>query len=352
MSAGDGWAARLGRATHVPTRTRLWLALACALIGGAVTAQANPRQPHMRDFAQVWYAARAVLHHADPYALIGRGRAFNWDWPFLYPLPAAIVAIPFTALSWQLASVLFSAIGAGCFAWALMEYGYAPLFGFFGGSMHYALETAQWSPLLSASIVLPPLAFLLLAKPTVGLAYFAARPSWWAVAGAGILGGLALAIQPTWIQEWLAAISANTAQWLPYHPYQAPIFLPGGVLALLALLRWRRPEARLVAVLACVPQTGALYETLPLFLVPRTFPEVSLFVALSYLQPILAGDAGLRYWPIAEHDSARWSAVLLYLPAALMVLRRPNVGTVPAWLEQTIAGWPSWLRGARLTRAT
>ena len=52
---------------------------------------------------------------------------------------------------------------------------------------------------------------------------------------------------------------------------------------LLAILRWRRPEARLLIALACVPQSMLLYETVPLFLVPRTFRESALLVALSYV---------------------------------------------------------------------
>lgn len=343
----DGWVTRLVRATSVPTRTRCWLAIVCGLIAGGVTVQSNIHQTRMRDFAQVWYAAHAVLRHADPYALIGSGRTFPWDWPFLYPLPAAIVALPFSVLSWQLASVLFIAIGGGCFAWALMEYGYAPLFGFFGAPLHYAAETAQWSPLLSASIVIAPLAFFLVAKPTVGFAYFAARPSRWAIAGGLVLGGLALAIQPTWIHDWLGAVATNNAMWLPYHPYQPPVLYPGGALALLALLRWRRPEARLLAVLACVPQTGALYENVPLFLIPRSFPEVATLVGLSYVQTLLTVDRDVIFWPQAMHDSGLWSAILLFVPATIMVLRRPNEGVVPAWIERAIAA----LRGATLERA-
>jgi len=42
--------------------------------------------------------------------------------------------------------------------------------------------------------------------------------------------------------------------------------------------------------------------------------------------------------------SGQMEVVLLYLPCMLMVLRRPNQGPMPAWLEQRIAAWPVWLR--------
>jgi hypothetical protein len=35
----------------------------------------------------------------------------------------------------------------------------------------------------------------------------------------------------------------------------------------------------------------------------------------------------------------------LYLPALWMILRRPNEGAVPAWLERASAVLPGWLRG-------
>ena len=36
---------------------------------------------------------------------------------------------------------------------------------------------------------------------------------------------------------------------------------------------------------------------------------------------------------------------LLYLPCVAMVLRRPNEGVVPAWLDARLAALPRWLRG-------
>ena len=72
-----------------------------------------------RDFAQVRYAARAVLAGVDPYTVIGPGRPFAWDWPLYYPLPAALVALPLAPFAEPLAMSLFVAIGFGLFAWAL-----------------------------------------------------------------------------------------------------------------------------------------------------------------------------------------------------------------------------------------
>src|SRR5689334_427156 len=159
---------------RVPVFHRLLLSILLGGVSGGVTLQKALRIPYSCDFGPVWFAARAILRGADPYALIGAGRAYEWPWPFLFPLPAAIVAIPVAPLSRVLATVLFSFLAGAAFAWALMEHGYGPLFGFFGGALHYAAETAQWSPLLAAAVVVPPLSFLLIAKPNIGAAIFVA----------------------------------------------------------------------------------------------------------------------------------------------------------------------------------
>jgi hypothetical protein len=334
---------------RVSNANRLLLSILLGVVAGGVTAQSNLTRAWPRDFTQVWFAARSLLSRVDPYPLVGPHGALDWQYPLLYPLTAAVAAIPLTPFPAPIACVMFSALGGAAFAWALMEHGYAPLFGFFGASLRFAAETAQWSPLLAAAVVVPPLAILYAAKPTISVALFAARPSWWPIVGGLVLSAIAFAIQPHWVASWLDAIARNDRAWLPDVPYRAPIMLPGGVLALACLARWRRPEARLVAALACIPQTPMLYETVPLFLVPRSFRETAILVALSY---------GVFVWVEAHlpvsRSAAQYLAVsgpaialLLFVPTTIMVLRRPNEGAIPPWLERAISGWPRWARGRR-----
>jgi hypothetical protein len=111
------------------------------------------------------------------------------------------------------------------------------------------------------------------------------------------------------------------------------------VFALLLIARWRRPEARLVLALACVPQTPLLYETVPLFLVPQTLVEGGALWLGSWLVALWLSVSG----PYAS-DVTRFAASntaigwLLYLPCTVMILRRPNVGRVPKWLEARLRG--------------
>ena len=321
----------------VPIGPRIALSLALGLIAAVVAYQhAEMREPQ-RDFTQVWFAARAVLHGENPYALVGPGLAFDWPCPLLYPLTAAIAAMPLAALPQEWANTLFMLIGASAFAWALMRFGYGPLFGFASASMLFAVEAVQWSPLLAAAAVVSPLGIILAAKPTIGAAIFAARPTRWAIAGAIVLAALSLIADRTWIAHWLDAIARNARTVPPAAPYQAPVSVPGGVLALACLARWRRPEARLVAVLACVPQTLLPYEWLYLFLVPRAWHEALLLAATSW---------GALTWVLIHYsmnDFPRFitacgqaAVIAMYIPATILVLRRPNEGALPVWLERRL----------------
>jgi hypothetical protein len=175
-------------------------------------------------------------------------------------------------------------------------------------------------------------------KPNIGLAATLAKPT-----RIGILGGAALligtlVIQPTWPRQWLDNLHS-----MPPHP--APIFIPGGALILVAALRWRRPEARLLVTMACVPQLMYFADQLPLWLVPRTRRETLLLSATS----IVAWAAALLIIIPADGSPALTGApyvlVGVYLPAVVMVLRRPNEGAIHPVLERMVARLPHWLRG-------
>jgi hypothetical protein len=95
---------------------------------------------------------------------------------------------------------------------------------------------------------------------------------------------------------------------------------------LIVLLRWRRPEARLVALLALIPQTLAGYDALPLVLVASSRKEAMTFAWLSFVAlPFLTHRAGTGDAFIAaiQRDSPVF-LLTLYAPAVIMILRRPN----------------------------
>ena len=296
-----------------------WQTLAIAAAGCAAAAvcwlvyRFPPES--ISDFDQLWVAARALAARQDPYAAVV---AWGHPFPLFYPLPAVLLALPVAWLPLAVARAVWAGLGAA----ALTAAGFRYRRGFptvlLGAGFLNALVLCQWSPLLTAAVPLPWLAATWVAKPSIGLAFFAAYPSRRAAwLGAGLVAA-SLILWPRWPAAWLTAL---------HGAFQSPLVLePGGVVLLLALFRWRRPEARLLAALALVPQSIGLYETVPLWLIPRNRWEGYLLAGLSLLAALLqarvlphAGE------PLAELMRARWPyvLVLVYLPALILVLRRP-----------------------------
>jgi hypothetical protein len=304
------------------------------------------------DFDQLWIAGRALLDGHDPYAVVGPGRTYAglyWPWPLAYPLTAVLLVLPLAALPFVLARAVFAAIGMTVLAWALLRDGWWRLPILLSFPALYAARQAQWSPFFTAALLVPGFAAVAAAKPNLGLALVAAARSpraartalVTAIVAGLVLGVVSLIVQPDWPQAWIAALRMSPR-------FVSPILRPGGVLVLLALLRWRRPEARLLVVLACLPQTGHWYDALPLFLVPQTALETWSLVLLSHI--------GGRIWlslpntgtPATDLKMVGTFLVLsAYLPGVLMVLRRPNEGELPAWLERVAPRFPAFLRGSR-----
>ncbi|MGH7629745.1 MAG: hypothetical protein ACREOF_10275 [Gemmatimonadales bacterium] len=293
--------------------------LACA-IGAGIAAAAyvltfyRHQSPlSVSDFDAIWTAARALRAGHDPYAAVPSP---PWPWDLQYPLPAVLVALPFSLLPLALARAAFMGVGAALLAYGLTRRALWPLIMLASGQFFWALQSVQWTPLFAAAVLIPALRVLWTVKPTTGLALFVAYPNRRTVIGGLVLLALAFGAWPGWLGDWLAA--AGRA------PHGPSVLKPGGVILLLALLRWRLPEARQLAVLACLPTSPHLYEGLPLLLSARSRRELlalavcgGLGLAVSALAPPAVGpNHGLIPWMIVFVSS--------YLPALVVVLRHRN----------------------------
>jgi hypothetical protein len=271
------------------------------------------------DFDYLWTAGRAVWQGGDPYAAVNQAiREGSLRWPFYYPGTAAVFMAPFGALASQLAAALFTSLGMALLAWSV--HGWRRWIILSPPALE-ALLLGQWSPWLTAAAGIPWLGFIWAAKPSVGTALFAGWPSRRALFGGLGLLILSFILLPHWVADWLHAVH-NTAQ------YKAPVQRFGGFLLLLAWLRWRRPEARMLGALAVIPHTTSVYELLPLFLVPQTRRSFALLLGLSYVATAIVYIRFPFHGSVSLALEARWPyfLVLVWLPALVMVLK-PSVDT-------------------------
>jgi hypothetical protein len=304
-----------------PGRLPLGIALAVAVAAAAFVWQYYDVRPSAwSDVDQLWLGGRALLAGQNPYVTVPT----SFPWPLYYPLPALLVTLPLVVLPLPIARAAFGGLTAGLAAWALARHRPHALLFIVTGPFLYALYRGQWSPVILAACLVPAVGAVVAVKPTVGLGAWIYRPSRVALVGAVILTVLSLAVLPRWPLDWLASLRGM-------RHFRNPVLLPWGWVLALTALRWRRPEARLLGWLAVVPQTIVPYELVPLAVVPRTLRE-SILVAigwnLAYFYRVVLnpfplsgyGDLGTYYFPF------NWWAELAfgYLPAMLIILRRPN----------------------------
>lgn len=308
---------------------RLAVAVLVGVVTALVTYVLRPARADLliTDFDQTWLAARLLRAHENPYALIGPGLAFPWGWRYYYPLPAAVLALPLSFLTVSLANATFTGVSGGLLAFGVTRDGFARLPMFISAAYFHAIWIVQWSPLLTAALVIPAIGFALPAKPTIGGALFLTRPRWSALFGGVVIVALSVAIQPRWPLEWYDIVRSG----LHHRP---PILLTGGWIVSLALLRWRRYDARLLLLLACVPQTIDVFEALPLFLIPDTFRESTILATTTTISYLLFMAGPSQPSLAAQAQSFGWLFIAgCYVPALVMILRRPNASTRPAWAE-------------------
>ena len=334
------------------TQSRIGVALAIAVAVGVFVFALQSRHPEVLayDWTFHWRAGRAVLDGLNPYLVVVPSGPYPFAFYWFYPLPSVFMALPTAPLPavWSSAITVGAASGLLSFAISRDNFSRLPIFL----SAQFMMGAAAGSApaiLLTAVIAWPALQWLVVMKPNLGLAAFAARPTWRAVWGTVVLCAAAFALEPAWPMFWLRqlfAMKGGDTHMVLGH--LSPIMVPGGVVLILALLRWRRPEARMLFVLSLVPQTMTFHDVLPVMLVPQTFRQSLSLGLLSHGAFLLARSEMIRETDVGVmfHNTAPLALWLMYVPALILVLRRPNVGAVGSWLEQFSVRLPRWVRGA------
>ena len=244
--------------------TRLSIALLFAVVAGAVAWRAQyVAHSAGSDHAILQRAARIFLAGGDPYQVGPANHLPDLFWRFYYPLPSIILGL----------TVCVAASGADrhCVRSLLLV---SPRLVpdarrvravslVLSVSFLAAAQFAQSSPLILALALVPATRALAILKPNIGLAIFAWRPAWRNVLIAAVLFTIPIVFWPTWPEHWLISVRSSPA-------HHAPVLTGIGAIGLLAALRWRRPEGRLLLVMTIVPHALFFYDELPLWLVAQT----------------------------------------------------------------------------------
>lgn len=276
------------------------------------------------DFGIVWFGARSLLHGVNPYPLVGPGRPYDWDWQLYYPATSMAAVLPLGLLPELAATMTFVWISAALLTYALSKNDWERMWILPSAAFIVAARVAQWSPIFSAAYLMPPVAWILSAKPTLGLAMASGASSLRTIkyAGVGFIALLivSLVLLPTWPAEWLSAVRHDVGM-------RPAITWMGGPIVLLAALRWRAPEARLLLMMGCIPTTASWYEALPLLLVGRTKRECQLLSLVSSVGYILQGAFLTEEGFVEPVRTRPLMLVFCYIPALVVVLRRPAIVT-------------------------
>ncbi|MBA3343319.1 MAG: hypothetical protein H0T48_16000, partial [Gemmatimonadaceae bacterium] len=216
------------------------IAVSLLIAGVAVLALLYRLSAHpgaKTDFDLVLFGARMMMAGRDPYPLVGPGLEFEWDFGLIYPATAFVAVLPFTILSMKMAAAAFVALSMFLLSYALTEDSWhrLPIFG--SAAFVDSAISAQWSPIIIASLSLPMLAIFASAKPQLSFAILAGTRSKYAVVIAFfstiILVGISLYFLPEWPQHWLHLLRADTGH------MKAAVTQPFGAVVLLLVLRWR-----------------------------------------------------------------------------------------------------------------
>ena len=302
--------------------SRFRLAVLVGLLSTAYVLFVASQQPPgaAPDFYLWWVAARDWRMGLDPYDTI---RTAGWQWPLYYPGTTVVLTAPLTWLSPPASWALFEGLGAGLCCWAITRTHMWRAILFLSGSFLATLYVGQASTWLIAAALMPWLGGMLTFKPTLGLALGLTHLSRNTVLSVVVVLVTSLVLFPTWPGRWWTAI-ADAPEIVP------PIFRPGGALLLLALFRWRRPEARLFLAMVCVPHTTLIHEALPLGLIPASRNEMRVFAATTLLAA-LASRWAPQPWGVNLAWSWYWVLSLAYLPVLIMLLRRPARDVPAPW---------------------
>lgn len=301
-----------------PSRAhRARVAVMIGVLSGLFCWLCSLRPGSRADFFYPHAAAGYFLDGLNPYAVMGTtGAALANETTLYYPFTAVLAALPVARLPLSIASALFIACSSALLAYHITRDGLWRVHIFASSSFVITALLAQFSPLVMLMAFSAWGGMAAALKPNIGLAMFARRPSMAAAMAGLALVAVSLLVFPPWPTHWLHALRADVND---TQVHVMPVRAAGGVLLLLSALAWRRPGGRLLLAMSFIPQLLFFYDTLLLWLIPRTRQQ-SIFLtacsqaaAISWYVFIREGQSVVR----SAAPSVLW---LIYMPALALVL--------------------------------
>jgi hypothetical protein len=264
------------------------------------------------DIAAPLFAMLRFIHHQPVFAW-----RINLGPLPAYPFTTTLVLSPLLLVPVRLIAPAFCGLSTFFLAFAIAGSKKPWLFlMFFTPAFAAAIVSVQFSPLITAAILMPSLLPISVVKPQLGLV--AAASGKWSRTTIGVAAAivvLSLLIYPQWPLDWLRTGS------LAIYDGRAPIAVVPGFLLALSLFAIRSREGRVLASMSVVRQRF-YYDQLPLFLVAESWTQMVLLLAGAWAS---AGVNMLNGWSNLERtaqDSRSWTSIILgmYVPALSVAL--------------------------------
>ena len=314
---------------------RLSVAIEIGIAAAAMHYSGAARNQGLSDFSILWHGSRILSSGGNPYSMIGPQQVIDLPSSVFYPAPALVAVMPFSLIPMQLAGTLFVFLSAALLAFGATKDGWHRIPIFPSVAFMTSARLGQSSALICASVFIPAMAFFSVVKPQASIPILSAatKPKSWifAIIGTTILSLVSFLLLPEWPQSWWETL--RSADY-----FRPPILTVVGAPIALVLLRWRRPEAWLVFVAACLPQTWYPYNGLILLTVAATYREASALSLISSFGWLIAYG-----WFVGDLRSPETRTVMQnvlialgYLPATIVILRRKNEGPEPLWMRWAV----------------
>lgn len=287
--------------------------LAAALAGAVIPHSIRLGGVELGDIGLPLAGIKAFQHGVSPYSIRLRTGPSA-----LYPFTTMLLLWPLMWIPLLLAVPTFLGLSSGLLSWGLLrDRHYWRLLVFLSPSYWSAIESVQWSIIVTAALLIPALLpIAVLAKPQLGIvAAINGRWSIWTVAATATIGLLSVIIWPAWPMEWLRDGQLETFVGF------SPIVVFPGFFLLAAAIAWRLPHARLLMTMS-LPMQRYFYDQLPLFLIPQSCRQMTLLLMTSWATVLVAAKFGWYTIGSGVQTRAAFATVVIgvFLPSLGLVL--------------------------------